>query len=246
MAANEASKPPTLGLLTRTLIESPVIKWIIPARVRHSSKNDVVFIHGNSVQIKELRKEGGQGENSYLEDVAVKNDFDSTIRAARVFGLPRTYETGEPRPSGIDAIVKKEFPESPEPEPILHPELPPQILALTLESMKLVFLCAFHDNREVHFSTSYRHLAPAKSHSEQLGEHLAVDPRSRAMAVAANEGSFYFYALKHINDLREEVDSANGLQEARFDPIIGVCTHSILHLHMLTDERRRRDSKWTV
>ncbi len=222
MAANEAPKPPSFGLLTQTLIESPVIKWIIPARIRHSSKNDVVFVRDRAIQIKEIRKEGTKGECSYLEDVAVKNDFDSTIRAARIFGLARTIAPSEPRPTGIDAIIKQEVTEPPESEVKLHPELPPQLIALTLESMKLVFLCAFHEDQEVRFLSSYRHLPASKSHSEQLGEHLAIDPNSRAMAVAANEGSFYFYALKPWEDLKKDVESANAFRSGRFDPVRGV------------------------
>jgi hypothetical protein len=224
MAANGAPKPPSFGLLTQTLIESPVVKWIIPARIRHSSKNDVVFVRDRSIQIKEIRKEGLQGEHSYLDDIAVKSDFDSTIRAARILGLPRTNAPSEPRPTGIDAIIKQEVtePEPPESEVELHPELPPQIIALTLESMKLVFLCAFHKDREVHFLSSYRQLPASKAHSEQLGEHLAIDPKSRAMAVAANEGSFYFYALKHLEDLKKDVESANGFRSGHFDPVKGV------------------------
>ena len=222
MAANEALKPPCFGLLTQNLIESPVIKWIIPARIRHSSMNDVVFVRDRSIQIKELRKEGMQGEHSYLDDIAVKSDFDSTIRAARIFGLPRTNAPSEPRPTGIDAIVKQEITEPLEPELKLYPELPPQLIALTLESMKLVFLCAFHKDREVHFLSSYRQLPAFKSHSEQLGENLAIDPKSRAMVVAANEGSFYFYALKNLEDLKKDVESANGFRSGHFDPVKGV------------------------
>lgn len=36
--------PPVYGLLTRTVIESPVVNWILPARIRHMDRNDVVFI----------------------------------------------------------------------------------------------------------------------------------------------------------------------------------------------------------
>ena len=224
MATGEASKPPNLGLLTRTLVESPVIKWIIPARIRHASKNDAIFVSKRAVQIQEIRRVGNTGEHTHLELVAVKNDFDSSIRAARVLGLPRAHEEEKPRRSGIDAIVKQEDTESPEPEALLQPEMPPHILAVTLESMKLVFICAFHQNQDVHFLSSYRQLPSARSCSEQLGEHLAVDPKSRAMAVAANEGSFRFYALKRMEVLKQEVDSAEDLKDARLDPIEGVST----------------------
>lgn len=225
MAADTTVRPPNVGLLTRTLVESPVIKKIIPARIRHRSKNDIIFVYERSVRIKELCKSGVEGENSYLEDIAIKNNFDSTIRAARIFGLPRTREHVEPEKTGIDAIVKQEMTESPEPEPQLNPELPPHILALTLESLKLVFLCAFHQGQEVHFFSSYRHLPWAKSHSEQLGEHLAVDPQSRAMAVGAVEGSFYFFQLRPMDELKRAVTSDDGLDDARLIPIIGVSVH---------------------
>ena len=36
--------PPSIGILTRTLVQSPVIRWIIPARIRNKDKNDVIFI----------------------------------------------------------------------------------------------------------------------------------------------------------------------------------------------------------
>lgn len=36
--------PPIYGLLTRTVVDSPVVNWIFPARIRHMNKNDVIFI----------------------------------------------------------------------------------------------------------------------------------------------------------------------------------------------------------
>ena len=240
MAANEPSKPPTLGLLTRTLVGSPVIKWIIPARVRHRSKNDVLFIRDRTVQIKQIHVEGDLGKGTYVEDIAAKDDFDSSIRAARILGSPRMFEADKPRKTGVDAIVKQEEMDLSEDEIILRPELPPHILALTLESMKLVFLCAYHHDREVHFLASHRQLPSSRTYSEQLGEHLAVDPKSRALAVAANEGSFYFYALKPMEDLKRAVESGHDrLQDERFDPVVGVGLRLAHHHNMLTIESRK-------
>ena len=45
-------RPPTLGVMTKSLVASPVINFIIPARVRSKDKNDVVFV-GVSVSPKE-------------------------------------------------------------------------------------------------------------------------------------------------------------------------------------------------
>ena len=38
------NQPPGYGLLSRTLIHSPVVKKILPARVRRLDLNDVVFV----------------------------------------------------------------------------------------------------------------------------------------------------------------------------------------------------------
>lgn len=90
-------KPPSLGVLTRTLVKTPVLKWIIPARIRHQTKNDVLFISADSVEIREAHG------NYTLDHVASKDDFDSPIKAARIFGSPR--ELTQP---DIDAIIMKE------------------------------------------------------------------------------------------------------------------------------------------
>ena len=42
--APEDCRPPECGLLTRTVIESPVVQWILPARTRSAAHNDVAFI----------------------------------------------------------------------------------------------------------------------------------------------------------------------------------------------------------
>ena len=213
----EVEKPPVVGVLTRTLVKSPVIKFIIPARIRHTSpKNDVIFVRDDSVEIKEVishREEVGDsgGESAYLKDIIDKTDFDSSIRSARILGRARHYETIE------------EYQDVPS-EPM---ELPPQILALTLESSKVVFLCAFYDwGNHLRWLSSYRILPDhAQSYSKRLGEHLAVDPKSRAMAVAANEGSFVLYALKPMDQLKEQVETLVGMQSSKFDPVMDVRSH---------------------
>ena len=212
----EVEKPPVLGVLTRTLVKSPVIKSIIPARIRHTSpKNDVIFVRNDSVEIKEVICKRGDrdsgGESAYLKDIIDKTDFDSSIRSARILGRTRQYE----KVGDYQDIPSKPM------------ELPPQILALTLESSKVVFLCAFYDwGEHLRWLSSYRILPDhAQSHSKRLGEHIAVDPTSRAMAVAANEGSFVLYALMPIDQLKEQVETMVGMQSSKFDPIMDVRSH---------------------
>ena len=166
-------RPPLIGCLSQKLSESSVIKWIIPARIRHESKNDVLFIHDTYIQIKEV---GNVLKEDAMKTVAVKADFDSSIRSARIFGSPRKYIN--PLPEGLDAIVKIEEMEDTEPSAPLRPEIPPHILVMALESNWLVFLTSFHDNDgQVQFISYERALPAQESDSEQLGQFIAVDPK---------------------------------------------------------------------
>lgn len=40
----EVSKSPKIGLLTQTVIDSPISNWILPARLGNVDDHDVVFI----------------------------------------------------------------------------------------------------------------------------------------------------------------------------------------------------------
>ena len=189
-----------LGALTQTLVKSPVIRSIIPARIRHADKNDVILVRNDSIEINEVIKVFNKDNriyDAYLTHIAGKADFDSTIRAAKVFGTPRLYEEVDKALQDV-VEIKHEDNTFPPQRPVYRPEIPPQILAITLESSKIVFLCTFYDfSGHVRWLSKFRVLPDyAQTYSKQLGEHIAVDPKSRAMAVAANEGSFVLYSLK--------------------------------------------------
>lgn len=95
--AVEVPKVPSMGLLTRTIVRTPIVKWIIPARIRQPEKNDVLYITADSVKIKEAH-----GDYT-LQHVATKADFDSPIKAARICGLQRELTKPD-----INAIIRKE------------------------------------------------------------------------------------------------------------------------------------------
>jgi hypothetical protein len=40
----EVERPPVLGLLTQTVIRSPLVHWILPVKLRGMTTNDVAFI----------------------------------------------------------------------------------------------------------------------------------------------------------------------------------------------------------
>ena len=176
------AKEPSLGLVTQTLVRSPVIKWILPARVRHPDRNDVLFITADSVTIKEA-----QG-NYTLQEVATKNDFDAHIRSARIFGIPRklTDEDKYAAARRDDRMMWESHHVHSKSEDDLYFDeskrtLPPQIAVLALESNKLVFLCAANGSSDHPlFVCSQQQLPAAQSPLEELGEHIAVDPKSVA------------------------------------------------------------------
>ncbi|KAL8670067.1 MAG: hypothetical protein Q9168_005372 [Polycauliona sp. 1 TL-2023] len=194
---------PRVGILTRTLVKSPVVRSIIPARVRHKNKNDVVFVYNDAIVIKEVL--GGEmigkrlltpspamvsGQeiaakpvtvdvfrDISLEDVAEKRDFDAPILAARILGLPRLSVPGKSR-SPATGSYGSQSPSEIKPDLLHDNEVPPQILVLTLASRKLLFLFAFHDvHEQVHFLSKIWPLPARAEENEELGVHLTVDPK---------------------------------------------------------------------
>ncbi|KAL9630874.1 MAG: hypothetical protein Q9204_004500 [Flavoplaca sp. TL-2023a] len=211
MANGSPAEPgrPALGILTRTLVRSPVIKSIIPARVRHRSRNDVVFVYDDAIVIKEIlggeRIEHDPFSPISLADVIEKKDFDSPLQAARILGLPR--EPKIPRFPGKDWSKSSDADRSQSSTEtkanLLHEnEVPPQILVLTLASRNLLFLFAYHDVHErVHFLSNTFPLPAQAAESEELGVHLAVDPKWS------------------MDQIRQEVQRPQGLDTKSFMPI---------------------------
>lgn len=160
-----------VGLLSRTLSRSPTIRWILPARIRHKYKNDVVFVGEDFIHVKEYLPSG------HLEDVATKADFGARIMAAKV--LRSTDELAGM--SFVDQVVKQEGDDHDvvwtPPEDAELPEAP-HVIVLTLASKRLVFLFAQEDSLGcVHFYHAQRALPVEVASLDQQGKHLAVDPR---------------------------------------------------------------------
>ncbi len=190
-SSTSQEKAPSLGLLTRTLAGSSVTKWIIPAKIRHKTKNDVLFISANSVTIKEA------SGNCALKNVAVKDDFDSPIRAARILGDSRECDPGDrysaiyrgvttftPTKGALTGQIYGEWPigvgegQNSDNVSYLQQEVPPHLLVLALESNQLVFVCAVNGpSSEPQLLSSQHHLPIARSPIERLGKNIAVDPK---------------------------------------------------------------------
>ncbi|ORY18589.1 mono-functional DNA-alkylating methyl methanesulfonate N-term-domain-containing protein [Clohesyomyces aquaticus] len=200
---------PQLGLLSRTVLATPIVKSILPANIRQRKLNDVVFVGENSVHLKEIRAYG------HLRHVASKSDFRGRILAARVFGEPRRHEVPEtdetPRKKGTvrrehgGTLMDEDTPGDQQAVPrdgaaLRNGEannLPQQVIVLTLSSRLLMFLWAKASHAgTVRFCQQTIRLPSSNSRYESLGSFLAVDPKCRAIATAAPEGRFVIYKMK--------------------------------------------------
>ena len=176
-ATRQADRSAMPGVLTHTVVQSPVVRWILPGRIRHETKNDVISVREDSIQIQELVND------IYLQDVTVKSDFDSTILSARLIGTENEAEEA-PQVNETEAVIEGES-LSPERQ-IVDPEtprrIPPQILVIATESYMgryLLFLFAFHDvDGQIRFISHRRPLPSYEDHFRRLGVHLTVDPQS--------------------------------------------------------------------
>ncbi|KAJ5231707.1 uncharacterized protein N7469_006295 [Penicillium citrinum] len=184
----------TTGLLTQTVLPSPVIQWILPARLRSKKLNDVVFVGHRRLQIKEA------ADGGYLEDVMEKSDFDGTIISAKVLdvGTPIPWEhqmKGE-GPAGANKGYMDH-----------HDNLPSQVLVLSLDYKELLFLCCPHGSisSKAEFVTYRRPLPVDVSLAERYGKHVAVDPKSRAVAVGAASNYFGIFLLKSPGVIDQQI-----------------------------------------
>ena len=157
-----------VGLLSRTLTRSPTIRWIIPARIRHKDKNDVVFVGEDFIHVKQYLHNGN------FQDIATKADFGARIMAIKV--LRSTRETA--RQSFIDEVLKQKNEGCTSTSRKDAPTDARPVLVLTLASRKLVFLLAHEDESgKLHFHHAQRALPAEVPVLDQQGRHLAVDPR---------------------------------------------------------------------
>ncbi|KAK0102889.1 hypothetical protein ONS96_005517 [Cadophora gregata f. sp. sojae] len=211
----EVEKAPKLGLLTQTVIRSPLVHWILPARLRDNRKNDVAFIGDDFVQIKELRCDG------LLWDVIRKEDFGARIRNARVIGSVKAYEADADDCAHSSRVTSErcddDIPMSddntgPNTSPPSDQHLlPPQCLLLQLDTGDSVFLTLRRlENGRVEFvSSRYRVSKPMLK--LQPGMQLAVDPSSRYMVVGCSEGVFAIYSLHPRSSLAKHYTQTSSL-----------------------------------
>lgn len=166
-AGSQTSRPQEIGglfgIFTQTVLPSPVIQWILPARLRNKHHNDVVFVGQQRIQIKQAAPGG------YLEEVTEKTDFGGSIVQAKVLDVS-TQLSWEPQ------LRTDDFPAGKEIDPAILDDLPSQILVITLDLKQILFLCCSRSARNT-FITFRRPLPVNVSLPEKFGRHVSVDPK---------------------------------------------------------------------
>ncbi len=163
---------PELGIVSRTLNSSPTVKWILPARIRSPSKNDVAFVGDTSIQLREFITTG----STYLTDATGKLDFQTQILAARVISAklePIPVLEATLNQSGDDERFTIHG------QPVKEGQ-PPQILVLSTASCQLIFVYALEQRdgstRFVYAKRALLGGLPIRL-AERMGRNLAVDPQ---------------------------------------------------------------------
>ncbi|PQE23253.1 thermotolerance protein [Rutstroemia sp. NJR-2017a BVV2] len=212
----EEVESPSYGLLTQTVIPSPVVHWILPVRLRGSDLNDVAFIGDTFVEIKELKA------GPHLHDVIRKDDFGFRIRNASVVGSLDAPDSEQYSKTPGDYVKKEtvadvdmiDLPETGHiPQPIPR-NLPPQFLVLQLDSgdsSDTVFLFLDHQNDGSWKFVSTRRRVSKAMDKLQAGMHLAVDPSSRYMAIGGSEKVLTIQALHSRSELNEQYAAGHNL-----------------------------------
>ncbi|KAK5116564.1 hypothetical protein LTR85_009189 [Meristemomyces frigidus] len=178
-----------IGILTKTVIRSPVVRWLLHARLRHKSLNDLLFVGEDFVHVKHI------GDEGHLTHVATKTDFDARIRAAKTLSV-------DSEPTDEDSLIKTEDGTS------ANGSLtaPQELLVLTLGNDDVVFIyLANAADGSAQFVQQALPMPKFECVLYQPGEHLAVDPLARALAVAANEREVVLYSAKTAERIKREL-----------------------------------------
>ena len=158
-----------VGILSRTLNSSSSVRWILPAKIRSTSKNDVVFVGHTFIQLHEFQDSG------QLVDTTAKLDFGTTITDARVISADLKIF------SVVDAILEQDrdleqF--SIRGQPVQNGQ-PPQLLVLTTKDNELIYIYAKENAvGDVQLVFAKRPFLRGVDLPSSECRYLAVDPES--------------------------------------------------------------------
>lgn len=164
--------------VTRTIVQSSKVQWMLPAKLRDRCHEDIVIIREFGISLEELKYE-------HLIELEPKANFDARILAARV--LDTNHKSSK------DTVGQENNAE----EPIHSKGCPPQILVLCLASGYLLFVTLQTSfDGALEFVYSRRPLPVRKSEKLRFGRHLALNSDSRVLACSSAYGHFGLFALK--------------------------------------------------
>jgi hypothetical protein len=221
---NGPASSPEIGILHRTIISSPVVKWIFPALIRSADQNDLVFIGENFLHIKELQPDG------QLKHIATKLDFPSKIRSANVVGQrieidEPSLENGQSKSTANRRSSERK-----------GPMMPPNLVVLALESADLMFIFAEVDSStgRLRFNESVIPFQRTSSISEQPGCEISVHNSGMVVAVAAHFRNIVLYRLKDWQTMNDDY-----ARDRHVIPVVKVrqidLQGSVLSISFLTD-----------
>lgn len=158
-----------IGLLSQTISPSPTVRWILPARIRTKSQNDVVFVGESFLQLREALP------NGRLADVTAKFTLGAPILAAKIISAKLELVPV------VEQILNQAREDERERYMIngeeIDEETPPQLVVLTLATNELVFLFAVDiPLGKTRFLYSKKPFLRDVSLAERFGSHIAVDP----------------------------------------------------------------------
>ncbi|KAK7743196.1 hypothetical protein SLS53_004281 [Cytospora paraplurivora] len=194
--------PPQCGIMTRTVVESPVAHWIIPVRLRSPQHNDIAFVG--------------------LHSIVKKKDFGSRIRNAKALGTfsrddidANKFQASKFQPKPEDDDFDVDMSDISAPASSLNaPRLPPQLLLIILETGDCVFLFLRPDENGAFEFVVLQHDLQS-SRLVRPGFHLAIDPSSRYMAQACSRNVFVVHELESMSNL-----NANFVRGQPLRPIV--------------------------
>jgi hypothetical protein len=195
-----------IGLLWRTLAQTPTIRSIIPARIRSPAKDDFLCIGRDFIHLYEIES------GAHITHIATKSDFDSEIGSANVFGPFDPYESDLRYPDDTHSCSGSS-----------EGSMGPQMLAFTLvKTEQLFFLTASgaEDGGDI-FKVLCVPMPMFVNPPKLRSNAIAVDPYSRALAVAIGEHEvFVCYA--------NEPDSLSSGQQKWDDGFVPVSSSQII------------------
>ena len=184
MAVSRPPGIPDVGILSRTLIQSCMTKWILPARLRNGDNRELLFVGENYIHIKEVVPDASV--DFRLRHRQTLPYIESSIKAVALLGYTDVLSSKEDEsklPSLSETMANIEQPKAE------RRDYPIQILVVALESGWLQLLTPDHDaqadGQYIKFKCKRIALPVLGAPAITPNARITADPSSRAFAVAA-------------------------------------------------------------